>query len=107
MIDWNTFKLKLRACRAQAGYSQSEVANFMGVSSKSIVDWENGFHSPTMEKAQKLAEIYNIPLERMDFTKEGNRALTAEERAVKLARMLPDDEVVAVTEPEEGGATDE
>lgn len=93
MIDWNNFKLKLRACRAQSGFSQKEVADFMGISGKSVVDWETGVHSPTMEKAQKLSEIYGIPIERMDFTKEGNKPLTKEERAVVLARMLEPDTV--------------
>lgn len=93
MIDWSNFKLKLRACRAQAGYSQKEIADFMGISGKSIVDWETGVHSPTMDKAQKLAEIYGIPIERMDFTKEGNKPLSKNERAVALARMMEPDTV--------------
>lgn len=93
MINWNDFKLNLKACRAQAGYSQKDIADFMGISGKSIVDWETGVHSPTMDKAQRLSEIYGIPLERIDFTKKGNRQPTKEERAVALARLLEPDTV--------------
>ena len=89
-------KWKLRACRAQAGFTQSEVAKFLGCSEKSIVDYDNGISTPLMEKGQRLAELYGIPISMMDFTKEGNKTLTIEERAVLLARMLPDDEVVDV-----------
>lgn len=89
-------KWKLRACRAQAGFTQSEVAKFLGCSEKSIVDYENGISTPLMEKGQRLAELYGIPISMIDFTKEGNKTLTKEERAVMLARMLPEDEVVDV-----------
>ena len=89
-------KWKLRACRAQAGFTQSEVAKFLGCSEKSIVDYENGISTPLMEKGQRLSELYGIPVSMMDFSKEGNRTLSKEERAVLLARMLPDDEVEEV-----------
>ena len=91
-------KWKLRACTAQAGFTQSEVAKFLGCSEKSIVDYENGISTPLMEKGQRLAELYGIPISMMDFAKEGNKTLTKEERAVLLARMLPEDEVVDVSE---------
>lgn len=89
-------KWKLRACRAQAGFTQSEVAKFLGCSEKSIVDYENGISTPLMEKGQRLSELYGIPVSMMDFSKEGNKTLSKEERAVLLARMLPDDEVEEV-----------
>lgn len=65
-------KWRLCACRLQAGYTQKEVANLIGVSEKTIVDWEAGHTAPKMEKAQKLSELYGIPLAYMDFSKEGN-----------------------------------
>lgn len=86
-------KWKLRACRAQAGFTQSEVAKFLGCSEKSIVDYENGISTPLMEKGQRLSELYGIPVSMMDFSKDGNKPMSKEERAVLLARMLPDDEV--------------
>lgn len=94
MMDYANAKWKLRACRAQAGYSQAEVAKFVGVTDKSLVDWENGYSSPTMEKAQKLVELYEIPLEHMDFSKEGNKQFSRYERQVALARKMAPDEVV-------------
>lgn len=89
----NQIKWKLRACRVQAGFTQKEVANFLGCSEKSIVDYENGISTPLMEKGQKLSELYGIPVSMMDFSKDGNKTMSKEERAVLLARMLPDDEV--------------
>lgn len=92
----NQIKWKLRACRVQAGFTQKEVANFLGCSEKSIVDYENGISTPLMEKGQRLSELYGIPVSMMDFSKDGNKTMSKEERAVLLARMLPDDEVEEV-----------
>ena len=66
-------KWRLSACRVQNGYTQKEVSDLIGVSEKTLVSWESGKTSPNMEKAQKLSELYGIPLAYIDFTKTGNR----------------------------------
>ena len=65
-------KWRLCACRVNAGYTQKEVADLIGVTEQTIISWEAGNTAPKMEKAQKLSEIYQIPLAYMDFSKEGN-----------------------------------
>lgn len=65
-------KWRLCACRINAGYTQIEVAQILGVSELTIIHWENGVTSPKMEHAQKLSELYIVPLAYMDFSKEGN-----------------------------------
>lgn len=65
-------KWRLCACRINAGYTQIEVAQILGVSELTIIHWENGVTSPKMEYAQKLSELYVVPLAYMDFSKEGN-----------------------------------
>ena len=89
-------KWKLRACRAQAGFTQRDVAQFLGCAEKSIVDYENGVSSPIIEKGFKLSELYGIPMSMIDFTKEGNKPMSKLERQMLIARMLPDDEVTAI-----------
>lgn len=66
-------KWRLVACRAQMGYSQKEVAKLVGICEKTLVSWESGRTAPNMEGAQKLSELYGIPLAYIDFTREGNR----------------------------------
>lgn len=66
-------KWRLSACRVNAGYTQREVAEIIGVNEKSVIDWEAGRTTPRMDKAQKLSELYMMPLAYMDFSKEGNR----------------------------------
>lgn len=65
-------KWRLVACRVQAGYTQKEAAKAIGVAEKTIISWESGASAPNMEKAQKLSELYQIPLAYMDWTKDGN-----------------------------------
>lgn len=65
-------KWRLSACRVQNGYTQKEAGVLVGVSEKTIVSWETGRTAPNMEYAQKLSELYGIPLAYIDFTREGN-----------------------------------
>ena len=71
-MDYFSMRWRLCACRVNAGYTQKEAAKLVGVSEKTIVDWEAGHTAPNMEKGQKLSEIYGIPLAYMDFSKAGN-----------------------------------
>lgn len=65
-------KWRLVACRVQNGYTQKEVADLLGMCEKTLVSWETGRTAPNMESAQKLSELYGIPLAYIDFTREGN-----------------------------------
>lgn len=51
------------AARVNAGLSQIEVAERVGVSRFTILKWEKGQTSPTIKQAKELAELYNIPLD--------------------------------------------
>ena len=72
-MSYFNMKWRLCACRVNAGYTQKEVAEIVGVSEKTIIDWEAGRTAIKMEKAQILSELYRIPLAYMDFSKEGNK----------------------------------
>ena len=76
-------KWRLVACRVQAGYTQKEAAKALGVTEQTIIRWEQGASVPKMEYAQKLSELYQIPLAYMDWTKEGN-ATPMRERVPEL-----------------------
>jgi DNA-binding XRE family transcriptional regulator len=66
-------KWRLCACRINAGYTQREVAEILGVAEITIINWETGVTAPKMDMAQKLSELYVTPLAYMDFSKEGNK----------------------------------
>lgn len=64
---------KLRACRIQAGLTKSKVANALGVEVPLLENWESGENSPSMEIGLALSELYKVPIENMDFSKNGNK----------------------------------
>jgi transcriptional regulator with XRE-family HTH domain len=65
-------KWRLSACREHTGYSQAEVAEIIGVDMATVSSWENGKTTPRIEYAQKLSELYEVPMAYMEFAKEGN-----------------------------------
>lgn len=71
-MSFFNMKWRLAACRVQAGYTQKEVASLIGVVEQTMIRWEQGASTPKMEEAQKLSELYQIPLAYMDWSKEGN-----------------------------------
>ena len=71
-MSYFNMKWRLAACRVQAGYTQVEAAKAIGVVEQTIIRWENGKSIPKMGEAQKLSDLYLIPLAYMDWSKEGN-----------------------------------
>jgi DNA-binding XRE family transcriptional regulator len=65
-------KWRLCACRVNAGYKQTEVAQILDVTPSTVINWETGTHSVKRAIAQRLSELYQGPLAYMDFSKEGN-----------------------------------
>lgn len=56
-------QISLAAARVNAGLTQKEVAEKMGVSKVTIISWEKGKTLPNIATARKLAELYEIPLD--------------------------------------------
>ena len=57
------YKISLKAARVNAGMTQSEVAEVMGVALSTVVSWEKGHHQPSTRTVVKLAELYKIPIQ--------------------------------------------
>lgn len=56
-------KISLRAARANSKLRQSDVAHKMGVSIKTIQNWENGICFPRIDQFYHLTEIYNVSVD--------------------------------------------
>lgn len=55
------FQISLASARVNAGMTQEEIAHKMGVSKKTIINWEKGNTSPSFAVIQMLSSIYGIP----------------------------------------------
>lgn len=61
--DELSIQISLAAARVNAGYTQSEVANKMGVTKQTVVNWEKGKNKPGVPQVNMLSRIYNIPID--------------------------------------------
>ena len=53
-------KITLKAARINAGLLQKEVADKLGVSIHTIINWERGITRPKKHVLMVLASIYNV-----------------------------------------------
>lgn len=54
---------KLRMERARAKMTQAEVAEATGTTAAAICQYENGERTPTLQKLQAIAALYNVSLD--------------------------------------------
>lgn len=56
-------QISLKAARVNAELTQDDVARLLGVSNKTVLNWEAGKARPTTATLKYLSEIYKMPLE--------------------------------------------
>lgn len=59
----NTFGKNLKAIRQEVGLSQTQLAQMVGVSFKTISHWEKGYSEPTLEILCKLKSVLKVNYE--------------------------------------------
>lgn len=68
--------------RKQAGISQKELAQRLGVNQASVCLWESGKNSPRVGRLQKIAEILGCTVEEL-FEPDGRKKGRGETRCTK------------------------
>lgn len=53
----------LKNLRAEAGYTQQQIAYRMEVSVTTVGRWENNYKMPSLQKLLTLSAFYNVPLD--------------------------------------------
>ena len=56
-------QITLEAARVNAGMTQKEVAMAMNVDRTTVIRWEKAKKIPNYDESEKLAELYQIPLD--------------------------------------------
>lgn len=74
-MDINTKEVGLRIanCRKDIRYSQTELANKLNVSPKTISKWEKGHGLPNIEILPNLAQIFNVSIDYLLLGKYSNK----------------------------------
>lgn len=56
-------KVSLKAARVNAGLTQKDVANALGVNEMTVVKWENGVIVPLADRFLALCRLYDAPVD--------------------------------------------
>jgi len=59
--------LYIKEVREKSGKSQKECAEYVGVTQKTLSQWEQGKGAPTCETVIKLAELFNTTINELCF----------------------------------------
>ena len=54
-------KITLEAARVNAHLTQKELAEILGVSNTTVVNWEKGKTEPSLSQLKKISELSGIP----------------------------------------------
>lgn len=61
-------RISLKSARINAGLKQSDVADALGVSRKTIAAWENGRAVPSIDKVEPLCNLYGVTYDNIRWT---------------------------------------
>ena len=64
-------KDNIKKARLDAGLTQIEVAEKLGVAQAQYARWENGGRNPTDETVKKLAEIFGVTFDKLQGRNDG------------------------------------
>lgn len=56
------YKISLEAARINAGYTQVQAAQAIGVEKNTICRWEKGKTQPKADQFKKLVKLYDVPI---------------------------------------------
>lgn len=62
-------RFTLKQWRGIRGISQKEISQSLGVHINTYQKWEQEPGKIKVEQAQKLAEVFNVPIDEIDFSK--------------------------------------
>lgn len=65
-------KLSIKAARVNKGFSQKEAARRIGVSNKTLGNWENGITYPSADKIIAICELYGVSYDNLNFLPNGS-----------------------------------
>lgn len=60
-------KITLKAARVNAGLTQKEAAEKLGISNTTLCSWEKGLSMPNIQQVLKICELYKVDLDNLIF----------------------------------------
>ena len=60
-------RISLKAARVNAGLTQMEVSEKLGISKKTVHSWENGKTKPKLDKVEPLCFLYGLTYDDIEW----------------------------------------
>ena len=60
-------QISIRAARVNMGLSQKEAADRIGISTKTLSNWENGVTFPPADKIPVICDLYGVSYDQLNF----------------------------------------
>lgn len=60
-------QISIRAARVNKGLSQKEAADHIGISTKTLSNWENGVTFPPVDKIPVICDLYGVSFDQLNF----------------------------------------
>lgn len=60
-------RISLEAARVNAGLTQPQAAQALGISVTTLLKWEKGTTMPPVDKAEQLTNLYGLRLDDVNF----------------------------------------
>ena len=62
-METNDFAKRFSKLRKESGITQQKLGECLGVSNRAVSKWETGLAMPSTDKIQKLAKIFDVPID--------------------------------------------
>ncbi|MBR0194394.1 MAG: helix-turn-helix transcriptional regulator [Bacilli bacterium] len=69
--------MRLRELRNKSGLTQNEIANKLGVSGQTILNWENGIYEPKINQLIELADLFDVTVDYLIERKTNYNSINA------------------------------
>ena len=83
--------MRLRELRTKSGLTQNEIANKLGVSGQTILNWENGIYEPKINQLIQLADLFNVSI---DYLVERKAGVTKIDDICKELEKITKEEII-------------
>ena len=75
IISLEESKMRLRELRIKSGLTQNEIANKLGVSGQTILNWENGIYEPKISQLIQLADLFEVSVDYLIERKNNDKSV--------------------------------
>ena len=69
--------MRLRELRNKSGLTQNEIANRLGVSGQTILNWENGIYEPKINQLIQLADLFDVSVDYLIERQTNSKSIDA------------------------------